>query len=251
MALALALAVLIGLSLALLGGGGSIITVPVLVYAAGYSPREAVPMSLAIVGGVSLLGTIQKARRGLVHWKAAGAFGGAGIPGALLGAQATALVSARALLLIFGFLMLGVALHMWRRPQELTRRDVECRITRCLAAGFGVGALTGFLGVGGGFLLVPALAYFALLPTPMAVGTSLAIIALNALGGLVGHWNVTDGQWGGLGWFLLAAVAGMLAGLPLTAHVSARQLNRAFALFVVLVAFFVIGHTFLRPAAGI
>ncbi len=250
MALALALAVLIGLSLALLGGGGSIITVPVLVYAAGQTPQEAVPMSLAIVGAVSLLGTLQKARAGLVHWKAVWAFGGAGVLGAALGAQGTALVSSRVLMLIFAALMLGVAVNMWRRPHDLKKRDAECHVGRCLAAGFAVGALTGFLGVGGGFLLVPALAYFALLTTPMAVGTSLAIIAINSIGGLLGHWSAAEGQWTRIAWFLLAAVAGMIIGLPLAGRISPRQLNRAFAVFVVLVALFVIGQTLLHPQAA-
>ncbi len=247
MFIALALAVLIGLSLALLGGGGSIITVPVLVYAAGVSPQDAVPMSLAIVGAVSLLGTVQKARGGLVHWPAVGAFGAAGIFGAMLGAQGTRLVPPQILLLLFALLMLAVAIKMWRQPARDPERGAECKLARCLAAGFVVGALTGFLGVGGGFLLVPALAYFALLSTPTAVGTSLAIIALNSFGGLLGHWKSASGHWQLTGLFLLAAIVGMLAGLPLTKRISARALNRSFAVFVAVVGLFVVGQTILAP----
>ena len=242
MALALALAVLIGLSLSVLGSGGSIITVPVLVYAAGQTPQDAIPMSLAIVGAVSALGTVHKARNGLVHWRAVGAFGGAGMLGAALGAQGTRLVPPNVLLLLFAVLMVAVAIKMWRRPQHIVAQEAECNPVRCLAAGSGVGALTGFLGVGGGFLLVPALAHFALLSTPMAIGTSLAIIALNSLGGLVGHWQTAGAHWQLTALFLIAAIIGMLAGLPLARRISAGALNRAFAVFIAAIGLFVIGR---------
>lgn len=245
MLLALLLAVMIGLSLGVLGSGGSIITVPVLVYAAGQTPQDAIPMSLAIVGVVSALGTVQKARKGLVHWPAVGAFGAAGMPGAALGAQGTRLVPPQILLLLFAALMLAVAVKMWRRPQHTVRQAAECKPARCLAAGFGVGSVTGFLGVGGGFLLVPALAHFALVATPVAIGTSLAVIALNSLGGVLGHWQSVGAQWQLTALFLLAALAGMLAGLPLAKRISTRALNRAFAVFIAAIGVFVIGRNLL------
>ena len=242
MVLALILAGAIGLALGVLGGGGSIITVPVLVYAAGQTPQDAIPMSLAIVGAVSALGTVHKARHGLVHWPAVGAFGTAGMLGAALGAQGTRLVPPNVLLLLFAILMVAVAIKMWRRPRRIVEQEAECEPVRCLSAGFGVGALTGFLGVGGGFLLVPALAHFALLSTPMAVGTSLAIIALNSLGGLLGHWHTAGAHWQLTMLFLLAAVAGMFAGLPLAKRISVGALNRTFAVFVFAIGLFVIGR---------
>ena len=232
----------IGLALGVLGGGGSIITVPVLVYAAGQTPQDAIPMSLAIVGAVSALGTVHKARDGLVHWPAVGAFGIAGMVGAALGAQGTRLVPPYALLLLFAVLMVAVAITMWRRPNRRIEQEAECKPLRCLTAGLGVGALTGFLGVGGGFLLVPALAHFALLSTPMAVGTSLAIIALNSLGGLLDHWQTAGAQWQLTALFLIAAIIGMLAGLPLAKRISAGALNRAFAVFIAAIGLFVIGR---------
>lgn len=238
MVLALILAGAIGLALGVLGGGGSIITVPVLVYAAGQTPQDAIPMSLAIAGAVSALGTVHKARHGLVHWPAVGAFGTAG----MLGGQGTRFVPPNVLLLLFAVLMVAVAIKMWRRPQRIVEPEAECKPVRCLSAGFGVGALTGFLGVGGGFLLVPALAHFALLSTPMAVGTSLAIIALNSLGGLLGHWQTAGAHWELTMLFLLAAVAGMLAGLPLAKRISVGALNRTFAIFVFAIGLFVIGR---------
>lgn len=240
MVLALILAGAIGLALGVLGGGGSIITVPVLVYAAGQTPQDAIPMSLAIVGAVSALGTVHKARNGLVHWPAVAAFGGAGMLGAALGAQGTRLVPPKVLLLLFAVLMVAVAIKMWRRPQRIVEQEAECKPARCLTAGFGVGALTGFLGVGGGFLLVPALAHFARLSTPLAVGTSLAIIASNSLGGSLGHWQTAGAHWQLTVLFLLAAIIGMLVGLPLVKRISAGALNRSFAVFV-----FVIGRNLL------
>ena len=232
----------IGLVLGVLGGGGSIITVPVLVYAAGQTPQDAVPMSLAIVGAVSALGTVHKARSGLVHWPAVGAFGIAGMLGAALGAQFTRLVPPNVLLLLFALLMVAVAIKMWRRPQYAVEQAAECNPVRCLIAGFGVGLLTGFLGVGGGFLLVPALAHFALLATPMAIGTSLAIIALNSFGGLLGHWQTAGAHWQLTTLFLLAAVVGMLGGLPLAKRISVGALNRTFAVFIAVIGLFVIAR---------
>lgn len=248
MFVALCLAVLIGFSLSVLGGGGSIITVPVLVYGAGQTPQAAVPMSLAIVGAVSLLGTAQKARAGLIHWRAVAAFGFSGMFGAALGAQATHLISPNLLLILFAILMLAVAFKMWRRPHFEAAPAPDCKPLRCLAAGFGVGILTGFLGVGGGFLLVPALVHFALLSTPVAIGTSLAIIALNSIGGLLGHGNALSGHWQLTGMFLLAALGGLFLGLPLTQKLSGRALNRCFAIFVAAVGFFVIGRSLLHPS---
>ena len=242
MVLAFILAGAIGLALGVLGGGGSIITVPVLVYAAGQTPQDAIPMSLAIVGAVSAIGTLHKARSGLVHWPAVGAFGIAGMVGAALGAQGTRLVPPNVLLLLFAILMVVVAVKMWRRSERVVEQKTECKPLRCLTAGFGVGVLTGFLGVGGGFLLVPALAHFALLSTPMAVGTSLAIIALNSLGGLLGHWQTAGAHWQLTSLFLLAAVVGMLVGLPLAKRISVRALDRAFAVFIAAIGLFVIGR---------
>ncbi len=248
MFLALVLAVAIGLSLSLLGGGGSIITVPVLVYAAGQSPQDAVAISLAVVGAVSAVSTGFKARSGLVHWQAVLTFGIAGMLGALLGAQGTRLVPASWLLLIFAGLMLVVAANMWFRPQPTTEPSPECRPLRCVIAGFGVGALTGFIGVGGGFLLVPALMFSASLPVRMAVGTSLAIIALNSLAGFLAHLGHAGMNWSLTGLFFLSTLVGMAAGLPLAKRISPSALNRGFALFVAAVAVFVLARNFLGVA---
>src|SRR5690349_20961250 len=155
--IALILAFGIGLSLGLLGSGGSIVTLPVLVYVAGVPVQAAVGMSLAIVGGTSAAGAWWKQRQGLVHWRAAMLFGFSGIPGAVAGAQFTPLVSPVVLMLLFASLMTVVAVRMLaRRGDEVLNPLPDCRPVRCGLAGFGVGVLTGFLGVGGGFLIVPA-----------------------------------------------------------------------------------------------
>lgn len=238
--LALTLAAAIGLSLGMMGGGGAIITVPVLVYAAQVPPAEAVGMSLAVVGVTSLAGALVKARQQLIHTRAAFWFAGAGSLAALAGAQLTPLVSPPVLLSLFALLMVIVAVAMLRRRDEALQPLPECRPWRCGLAGIGAGVLTGFLGVGGGFLLVPAMVVFARLPLKTAVGTSLAVIAVNSFAGLAGHWRHTHFDWELTGAVLAAALLGMAVGLPLAARMPVRQLSRAFAWFVLAVAGFVI-----------
>ena len=190
--LALILSGAIGVSLGLLGGGGSILAVPVLVYVAGIEAKESVAMSLAIVGSTSLFGSLLHGRKGKLDLKVAATFGGAGILGAYFGARLTHLVSSGALLLLFATLMLVVAALMIVRQDKRAATDMEkheSNLALTLTAGLGVGVLTGFLGVGGGFLAVPALVLFAGLPMHLAVGTTLLVIAINSATGFVGHMN--------------------------------------------------------------
>jgi uncharacterized membrane protein YfcA len=245
--LALTLAAAIGLVLGLMGGGGAIITVPVLVYAAHVPPGEAVSMSLAVVGATSLVGALLKARQGFIHVRAVLWFSGTGIVGALAGAQLTPLVSPLMLLTLFALLMIAVAVGMLLRKEELLEPLPECRPWRCSMAGLAVGVLTGFLGVGGGFLLVPVMVLFARLPLKVAVGTSLAVIAVNSFAGIAGHWRHTEFNWPLTGGFTAAALAGMGAGLLLTKRVPVRPLSRAFAWFVLAVAGFVLFKNGVAP----
>lgn len=236
LALGLALCLGIGLSLGLIGGGGSIITVPVLVYALGVEPREAVAMSLAVVGVTSLIGAGLHYRRGAVRVPVAAVFAGAGVVSSFLGARLTYLVSPEALLLSFAVLMLAVGLRMaltgGRPPGE--RRPA--RPARVLLAGLAVGLLTGFLGVGGGFLVVPALVLFAGLEMREAVGTSLLVIAINAAAGLAGHL-AHGGFHLPLALLVTAlAAAGTLLGTHFSHRVSPVVLRRAFSVLVVAVA---------------
>jgi uncharacterized membrane protein YfcA len=238
--LALLGAVAIGLALGLTGAGGSILTLPVLVYLAGIPPREAVGLSLLVVGTAAAVGAIQRARKGEVHLKAAGMFVLSGMIGAFLGAKLTHLLSPTALLLTFAALMILVAGRMLLAGNSAPQPLPECKPLRCLLAGGAVGVLTGFLGVGGGFLLMPALAKFARLPLRTATGTSLAIIACNSAAGFLSHLGETQTRWLLAATFSVIAAAGVLAGGKLSSHLPEKTLRQAFAAFVLLTAAFVI-----------
>jgi uncharacterized membrane protein YfcA len=226
--LALVLAALIGLSLALLGSGGSIVTLPVLVYVARVPAHEAVGMSLLIVGTTSALGGLIHFRRGDIDSRASVFFALSGIVGAFVGAKFTHMVSARVLLLCFGALMLVAGLRMLAGNQVAPSRR-QCRPLRCFATGIVVGLLTGFLGVGGGFVILPALVVFAGLEMKTAVGTSLAVIAVNSFAGLLGQLRYVQFDWVLTLAFLAAAAIGMLGGLMLAKRISPGSLRRAFA----------------------
>ena len=233
--LALALGALIGVSLGLLGGGGSILAVPVLVYVARVEVHSAIGMSLAIVGATALVGGLVHARAGRVDLRAAALFGAAGVVGAPLGAQATHRVAPRVLLLLFAGLMLAVGALMLRSrgaPRHEASRPHPVAVP---AAGFGVGLLTGFLGVGGGFLIVPALTLLARLPIHAAVGTSLLVIAANSAAGLLGHLGRGEMPLGLTAAFTATAAAGALTGVRVAGTLDPLRLRRAFAVFVVLV----------------
>jgi hypothetical protein len=231
--LTLALATLIGLSLGLLGSGGSIVTVPILVYVAGIPAHQAVGMSLVIVGGTSAIGSLLNVRKGNFNLRASAFFSVTGMAGAFIGGRFTHLVPAPVLMLLFGALMLVVGARMLNRS-EASIQARQCRPLRCMAVGLAVGLLTGFLGVGGGFLIVPALVLFAGLDMKPAVGTSLAIIAVNSFGGLIGQLQHVDFAPRLTLEFLCAAVVGMFTGTALAGRFSAESLRRGFALCVLL-----------------
>lgn len=241
MILALVFALAIGFSLTVLGSGGSIITLPVLVYAAHVRPQEAVGMSLAIVGGTSLAATVLNLRSGHLHLQAATLFSLTGILGAVAGAQLTHLVSPPLLMLIFAGLMIVIAtLMLRRRKMHEPDSSEKCHWQRCSLTGLGVGVLTGFLGVGGGFLIVPALVFFARLPLKSAFITSLFVIAVNSFAGLAGHLHRAPFDWRIAGMFLGASLIGMFAGRLLAQRLAVAQLRIAFAWFVLAVGAFVI-----------
>jgi uncharacterized protein len=233
--LAMALAALIGISLGVLGSGGSIVTLPVLVYVAHVPAQEAVGMSMAIVGATSLFGAILQWRRGNVSPKAAMLFSVVGMAGAFLGSAGTHLLSKRALLLLFAGVMLIVGLVMLRGRAGASPART-CHVPRCLLVGFLVGLLTGFLGVGGGFLIVPALVLSAGLDTRMAGGTSLAVIALNSTTGLLGQLRYVAIDWSLFAGFLLFAFAGMLAGIAFAQRLQENLLRQLFAAALVVLA---------------
>ncbi len=183
----MALGFAIGGSLGLLGGGGSILTVPALVYVVGQSPQAAIATSLAIVGANSGLGAWFHFRQGTLKWKVALLFGLAGMVAAYPAAQLSRHLPGGLLLVTFAALMLVVGAVMLLRRESDTSGHTPHGWLSILAGGLAVGAMTGLLGVGGGFLIVPALILLVGLPMKEAVGTSLAVIALNSASALAGH----------------------------------------------------------------
>ena len=238
--LALLLAVLIGVSLATLGSGGSIITMPVLVYVAGIPVHTAVGMSLVIVGTTAAAGSFLQSRSGGFHGRAAAIFAVTGAAGAFAGAKLTHLVAGDTLMAIFAALML---LAGWRMlaPGARVAAPRECHMPRCALIGLVLGVLTGFLGIGGGFLIVPALVLFAGLDMKRAVPTSLAIIAFNAAGGLAGQLRYVPFDWALTAAFLCFALAGMVGGSMLARRASTEGLRRGFAWSVIALGAAILG----------
>lgn len=244
--LALMGAALIGLSLGLTGAGGSIITLPVLVYFAGLAPREAVGLSLFIVGTAALVGAVGRWRVGEVHARAVLLFSLSGTAGAWLGSHLTHAVSPSALMMVFAALMLTVATLMLRGGGRKDVSEAECRPLRCLGAGLAVGVLTGFIGVGGGFLLVPALVKFARLPLGTATGTSLAVIAFNSYAGFLSHFGEAPACWSLAFTFAVLAAIGAVAGTRFAKRLPAALLRRGFAVLVLITGGFVLWQNWPR-----
>lgn len=234
--LGLALAVLIGLSLGLLGGGGSILTVPVFVYVLGFAAKPAIAMTLPVVGTASLVGAASHWRAGNVRLRAALLFGLAAMAGAYLGARLALHVAGAVQLATLGVVMVAAAVSMLAGRRDDGEAAARRPLPVLLAAGVGVGMLTGFVGIGGGFLIVPALVLLAGLPMKQAVGTSLVVIAMNSAAGFAGYAGTVAVPWGFLAAFTACAVVGILLGTRLVRHVSAATLRRGFAVFLLAVA---------------
>jgi hypothetical protein len=245
-------ALVIGLSLGLLGSGGSILTVPVLVFLLGRDEKLAIAESLAIVGGIALVGVAQYAWRGRTRWKYVLWFGVPGMAGAYLGAIGARHVAGAVQLAVFAVVMLAAAWAMLRgglgaraapeqEPPHLSGR----KLVEVVAMGVAVGAMTGFVGVGGGFLIVPALVLLARLPMRDAIGTSLAIISLNSLTGFLKHRGLLPElglrvDWALLATFMAIGGVGSVAGGMVSARVNQRLLRKVFAVFLVVMGLFIL-----------
>jgi uncharacterized membrane protein YfcA len=242
--LALPFGLAIGLSLGLVGGGGSILAVPVLVYALGEPVKMATTESLLIVGATALLGSVDHARAGRVRVRTALAFGLAGAAGSVGGTALNRIVGSRSLLIAFAVLLLVAAAAMLRGRGEPGRPEIEPRgrglWLRIVPAGLATGVLTGFFGVGGGFAIVPALTLLLALPLGVAVGTSLLVIATTRSAALAAHLSSGGIDWTVAGAFTAAAVAGALAGSRAGGHAPAYRLAQGFAVLVVGIAAFLI-----------
>jgi uncharacterized protein len=247
--LGFAAAALIGLSLGLLGGGGSILTVPIFVYLLGFGAREAIAMSLAVVGAVSLFGAAGHWRAGNVNVRVALIFGSVAMVGTYLGARLAIFVSGAAQLALFAVVMLVAAVFMFRdrgtAPELLAGPAGEVPVQPMplgliVVEGMAVGVLTGLVGVGGGFLIVPALVLLGKLPMKQAVGTSLLVIAMKSATGFLGYLDQVVVPWGFMALFTMVAMVGIVGGTYLVRFVSQAQLRRTFAVFLVVMGSFIL-----------
>ncbi|WP_123025157.1 sulfite exporter TauE/SafE family protein [Mycolicibacterium stellerae] len=231
--LTVALAVLVGVSLGLLGGGGSILTVPLLAYVAGMDAKQAIATSLLVVGATSAVGAISHAKAGRVQWRTGLIFGAAGMAGAYAGGLLGRFIPGSVLLLGFAAMMIATAIAMLRgRKNAVVESAHGIPVAKIIAEGLVVGLVTGLVGAGGGFLVVPALALLGGLPMPIAVGTSLVVIAMKSFAGLAGYLSSVQIDWAVAGMVTAAAVAGGLIGARLNAKVNPDALRKAFGWFV-------------------
>ena len=229
-----------GVVLGLLGGGGSVLTVPILVYVVGLEPRAAMVTSLGVVGTTSLVALVPHARAGRVRFSSGLSFGAAGLVGSVAGGQVARLFPGPVLMVLLAAVMLAMAGAMLRPAQV---REVPSgpsargRTALALVAGLGVGVLTGLLGTGGGFMVVPALSLLGGFTMGEAVGTSLLVIALNSASGLLGALAAgAKVEWPLVAALAAAASVGSLLGARLGRGMSAASLKRAFAGLLLLLS---------------
>jgi hypothetical protein len=241
----LLLVLFVGLSLGLLGGGGSVLLMPILVYVEGLSPHDAVPVSLAVVGVGSAFGAWLHYRNGFHSMRAVLLFSASGASGAVVGSGFTTMVDEDVLMLLFGCLLLVVGGMLLRRKAPTTAVR-PCRVGPCVVVGFTVGVLTGFLGVGGGFLLVPAMMLVAGLDTHHAIAASLGSIAVNSIAGLGGHLWVEPQLPAQSASALAGVVIGMVGGTVLGRRMRGIVLVRIFAGLVIVMGLAVVGVSLYR-----
>ena len=242
-----ALAAVIGLSLGLLGGGGSILTVPVFVYVLGYDAKLAIAMSLPVVGVTSIVGAVMHWRAGNVRLETAALFGIVAMVAAYVGARLAHFLTGAIQLSMLAVIMVAAAISMFmnaRRtsaPATTEPRDGPVASLRLLIpVAVVVGLITGVVGIGGGFLIVPALVLLGGVAMKQAVGTSLLVIAMNCASGFAGYAGRVDIPWTFVLSFIGVAVIGILVGTSLARRVPQRALKQAFAVFLVVMGTFIL-----------
>ncbi|MCW4355012.1 sulfite exporter TauE/SafE family protein [Hoyosella sp. YIM 151337] len=255
---------IIGVLLGLLGGGGAILAVPALVYLIGLPVTQAIPMSLIVVAAAALSGAYTRVRERLINWRLAAIFAAAGMPAAALGTVVGRNVPQDVLLAGFAILMIAAGIRMVRKPAHVgtacTTVDPGTGVpkvnwrrctSRSIPAGLGVGFVTGLFGVGGGFVVIPALVLLLGITMPVAVGTSLVVIAANASAGLIGYIGTVSLDLTLTALFAAAAIIGSFAAGRLSARVSGDKLQRWFAYLVFVVAAAIAIELTVRTAMGL
>lgn len=257
--IALFLAIIIGLSLGLIGGGGSILAVPILKYVVGVTAKEAIAMSLFIVGTVSIIGLIPHWQQKNVNLPVAVSFIPPAMIGAFVGAKITSLpiITDTVQIVSFAIIMLLASILMIKKSsknsnnnkeekpeiiaeEKLEKSNLVTKIILTTLQGLGVGILTGFVGVGGGFLIIPCLVLVGGIPMKEAVGTSLLIIATNSASGFLGYLNQVELNWFIIISFSIFASLGIIIGAKLSKKIEAKSLQKAFGYFVLVVGVFVL-----------
>lgn len=243
MMLVVALAAVVGVTLGLLGGGGSILTVPLLLYAADLEPKAAIASSLLVVAVTSAAALVPHARAGNVRWRVGLVFGATAMVGAFGGGLVAQFIPAWILLAAFAVIMLATAIAMLRGRED---RDGAARaalpVSLIAVEGVTVGAITGMVGAGGGFLVVPALAVLGGLPMREAIGTSLLVIAMKSLAGFAGYASHVAIDYALVAQVTAGAVAGAVAGAALGKRLSAEALRGAFGWFVAVMGLYMLGQ---------
>ncbi|OIQ98114.1 sulfite exporter TauE/SafE [mine drainage metagenome] len=240
MMLAMLSGMLTGVALGIFGSGGGIIVVPALIYLLHLPPKEAIAMGLGIIAITAVLSVVSHWRASNVDWRAAAIFGPIGMIGTYAGARVGAVVPASFQLGLFAVVMYIAAYRMLRKSAIVVGDgDRETHIFLLIAAGAGVGLLAGVVGVGGGFLIVPALVLLASVPMKRAVGTSLAVVSLNSASGFVGYMGTVPIHYALMGSFAAVTVISSFTGAHFARRLHADTLKRAFAWSLVIAATYI------------
>jgi uncharacterized membrane protein YfcA len=246
-------ALIVGLVLGLIGGGGSILTVPLLVYLLGYNPVIATAYSLFVVGTTSMVGTFQKFKKGLVDFKTGLAFSFPSfiavylsrryfvpnIPKTLLNFGDFTLTKDMGIMMFFAIIMILASFSMIKNKKENETIQTKQPYYKTFIQGLVIGTITGVIGAGGGFLYVPALVLWANIPMKKAVGTSLIIVTINSLIGFTGDMQTIAIDWVFLLSFTLISIIGIILGVFLSKFISGKKLKKSFGFFTLAMAIYI------------